>query len=110
MTILFFDTETTGLPDFKAPHDAEKQPHIVQLAGILCDDDGSVISKLSMILDNGVVIPEVASNIHGITTARAAKFGCPPTVALAPFFHLWVQADVVVAHNIEFDIFLLKTA
>lgn len=110
MTILFFDTETTGLPDFKAPHDAPHQPYIVQLAGILCDDSGKVISKLSMILDNGVDVPAGASNVHGITTKCAEAFGCPPTVALAPFFHLWVLADLVVAHNIKFDVFLLKTA
>ena len=109
-TILFFDTETTGLPDFKAPHDAPQQPYIVQLAGILCEDDGTVISKLSMIIDNGIEIPAQASDIHGITTERADEFGCPPQVALAPFFHLWVRADAVVAHNIKFDVFLLKTA
>jgi len=34
MTILFYDTETTGLPDFKAPSDAPHQPRIIQLAVI----------------------------------------------------------------------------
>ena len=34
---LFYDTETTGLPDFKAPSEAQHQPHIVQLAALLVD-------------------------------------------------------------------------
>ena len=36
---IFYDTETQGLPDFKAPSDAEHQPHIVQIACALVDCD-----------------------------------------------------------------------
>jgi DNA polymerase-3 subunit epsilon len=36
---LAFDTETTGIPDWKMPSESEYQPHLVQLAAILVDAD-----------------------------------------------------------------------
>ena len=39
----FFDTETTGLPDWKAPADAPGQPRIASVAIILCADDYRVV-------------------------------------------------------------------
>ena len=40
-----YDTETTGLPDFKAPSESEHQPHIVQLACALVDLDSRQITE-----------------------------------------------------------------
>ena len=40
MSLLFFyDTETSGLPDWKSPSEAEHQPHIVQAAGAIVDSE-----------------------------------------------------------------------
>lgn len=39
--ILFFDTETTGLPDRYTPLNSDRQPHCVQLAALLMEDDGT---------------------------------------------------------------------
>lgn len=39
--IFAFDTETTGLPDFRARSADPSQPHIVQLALLLYDDEGN---------------------------------------------------------------------
>lgn len=50
-TILFYDTETTGLPDWKSPSESETQPHLVQLAAILANaDTRQVISTLDLII------------------------------------------------------------
>lgn len=38
--ILFFDTETTGFPHKSKPVDHPDQPHVVQLAAELTEDDG----------------------------------------------------------------------
>ena len=110
MTVLFFDTETTGIPNFRLPIDDPCQPYLVQIAGILTDDAGKVLAQLSMIVNSDVDVPEAASNVHGITRERAAALGAPVPVVLAPFFHLWLRADLVVAHNLPFDEFVLKSA
>lgn len=37
--ILFYDTETNGLPLWREPSNHPGQPHITQLAAELCDAD-----------------------------------------------------------------------
>lgn len=110
MTILFFDTETTGLPDKRSPVSATHQPHVVQLAAILTEDDGTERASISIIVNPGVAIPEGASKVHGITDEVAAKYGVKPRVALTALRGLAMTADLVVAHNIEFDTFLVEVA
>ena len=83
--ILFFDTETTGFPDWKLPLSHEKQPHIVQLAAQLCDEYGRMLAEMCVVIDNDVDIPEKASAVHGITRERAAEIGIPADVALGEF-------------------------
>jgi DNA polymerase-3 subunit epsilon len=108
--ILFFDTETTGLPIFDRTPDHESQPHLVQLAAILSDDDGIERNKFSLIVDPGVPIPGLASRIHGITDELAARVGVKPAFALQCFVALATRAELFVAHHIEFDLAILDTA
>lgn len=110
MTILFFDTETTGLFSDRLPVDHPDQPYIVQLAAQLCHDDGEPIAGFSLIVDPGVTIPERASQVHGITNDIAAQFGVSAETALSSFGHLYTRADLVVAHNVKFDRGLIETA
>ena len=68
--ILFFDTETTGLVDFKASPASVNQPHLVQLGCILSEDNGEEISRLSLtVKPEGYEIPD--NMVHGITNAMA---------------------------------------
>lgn len=108
--IIFFDTETTGLPDWRMPIDHECQPHIVQIACILTEDDGRERASLNLIVDPGVAIPDGAARVHGITNEVAARCGVPAAVAVKTFANLLAAADVLVAHNIKFDAALLDTA
>jgi len=111
-SILFFDTETTGIYDFKRPAGHPSQPHIVQLAAQLRDDRGAVLSEFSFLVDNGqdVEIPDAATAVHGITTEKARMLGVPPELAMAAFRHLYSNCTLVCGHNLKFDIAVMETA
>ena len=108
---LFFDTETTGFPQDKLPLDDPAQPHIIQIAAMLDDENGNNKASMNVIInaDCGTV-PEGAYNVHKISEEIYKKFGVSYMVALASFNSLVQCADVIVAHNIAFDLKLLKTA
>lgn len=112
MKLFFYDTETQGLPDFRAPSAAPGQPHIVQFAGALVDTaTRRVIASVDLIVrpDGWVIPPEVAA-VHGITTERAAEVGLPEAEVLSIAMSLWRRADCRVAHNEEFDARILRIA
>ncbi len=109
MTYLFFDSETTGLPDFKMPPDWEGQPHICQIGAILADESGRVKAEMNFIITpDGWKIPQEASLIHGITPEDSAKYGISIKGALSLFARMLLNCETVVAHNIKFDLFMLE--
>jgi DNA polymerase-3 subunit epsilon len=109
--ILVFDTETTGMVNFRMPPDHEGQPNLVQLAAILLDDDGSERASMSVIIKpEGWKIPAGASAIHGITDEIAGRCGVTLRQALTLFHGLYAQAETVVAHNLDFDEAVMATA
>lgn len=99
-----FDTETTGLPEWKEPSGSEKQPHIVQLAAHQVDrDTQKVIQTLDVIVKpEGWVIPQEVTDIHGITTEYAGDVGVPEKMALEMFIEL-SGGHLHIAHNATFD-------
>ena len=104
---LFFDTETTGVPkDYKAPmSDLNNWPRLVQLAWILCDEEGNEIdSKNLIICPSNFTIPVEASRVHNITTEFALKEGVDLENALGHFTEASKYASTYVGHNISFDI------
>jgi DNA polymerase III epsilon subunit-like protein len=105
--MLFFDTETTGLPkNYKAPvKDVDNWPRLVQLAWLLATAEGTVIARGDDIVQpDGWTISDKAAGVHGITTERATAEGKPLKVVLADFVKLVLEPDVLlVAHNIDFD-------
>ena len=106
---LFYDTETTGLPDFKAPSEAPQQPHIVQLAALMVDlDTRETIQSMDVIIrPDGWDIPEEVAAVHGITTEHAADVGIPEGLALGMFMELWTGRPRV-AHNQQFDARIIR--
>lgn len=113
MPFLFFDTETTGLPDFRAPSDAPQQPHLVQLAMILMDDALVERACVSVIVKpDGWVIPEEGpAAVHGITNAMANAVGVPEKVAVHLYHSLLYGTGAVgVAHNSDFDLRIMRIA
>ena len=111
MNYLFFDTETTGLPrNYKAPvSDLDNWPRVVQLAWLVADDSGDIISQESHIIrPDGFSIPEAAAAIHGINDFRAQTEGEDLKAVLESFNRsLQAVSTTLVAHNLSFDISVL---
>ncbi|RQO58003.1 3'-5' exonuclease [Paucibacter sp. KBW04] len=109
---LFYDTETNGLPDFKAPSEAPHQPHIVQLGARLVDlTTRQIISTLDVVIRPvGWTIPDEVSAIHGITTERAHLFGVSESQALGLFLDMWNRSTVRIGHNEPFDARIIRIA
>ena len=112
MRALFYDTETTGLPDFSAPSESPHQPHIVQLGAALVDlDKHDIIASIDLIVKPDVwQIPADVAAVHGITTEYAAEVGVDETLAVNMLLALWAVANVRVGHNEQFDARILRIA
>lgn len=102
--IFAYDFETTGLPVFKEPSESELQPHIVSLAGVLCNiDTQKVVSSIDLIIKpNGWEIPEEVTSIHGISTEYALEVGVDEGFAIMMLQLLCGDSDRV-AYNSPFD-------
>lgn len=112
--ILFFDTETTGVPkNYKAPvTDLENWPRLVQLGYIVYDvlDRGEVSEYTSaefIVRPDGFVISPEVSKIHGVTQEKALTEGESLGMVLEAFGG-WVNAcDTLVGHNLSFDLHII---
>jgi len=110
MRVLVFDTETTGLPPHKSREvsvmDHVEWPHIVQFSYIIYN---SSEENIDLIIDRVICIPDCVEittencAIHGITKEMTKK-GCPIYPVLLEFMRYMSECDIVVAHNIEFDL------
>jgi DNA polymerase-3 subunit epsilon len=102
--ILFFDTETSGMIDRKLPSEHPSQPRLVQLGALLTERDLTPRAEISLLVESeGVKFHPKAIEVHGITEEMADHAGVPMLVALALFSNLCRRAELVVAHNMDFD-------
>ncbi len=102
--ILFFDTETNGLPNnFNAPAtDVENWPRIVQLAYSVYDDQGNQLDRHEAVINpDGWTVP--ADMIHGISHEFASDWGLDMPGQLDLFLDRVQDCDYLVAHNMGFD-------
>ncbi len=105
MKIFVFDTETTGFP--QRNEGLEKQPHIVQVAGVLWDIDGATgavteLGRINEMVKPPVSIPFGASQVHGIYDRDVADK--PPFSSVVDaFLKMANGADAVAGHNVSFD-------
>lgn len=93
MRILTFDTETHSLVE----------PHIIQLAAILTEDDKELASLNVIVKPDGWSVDPGAEAVHGISTDQALLAGVSIYSALWLFDELCGQADLITAHNYAFD-------
>lgn len=109
--VLAYDTETTGLPDFKAPSESAHQPHLVQLGALLVDlDSRKTIASMDVIVrPAGWTIPPETTEVHGITQEMAMDVGIAERTALEMFMELW-SGRPLLGHNESFDRRILRIA
>jgi DNA polymerase III epsilon subunit-like protein len=108
--VLFFDTETTGLPKKWNSHftNVDNWPRLIQLAFLVCGEFGDVLYKGSVIIKpEGFKIPIESAKIHGITNRYAIDNGYPLKNLLRDFKGLIDNVDLVVGHNLIFDLNIL---
>ncbi len=104
---LYFDVETTGLPtNPNAPSfDVENWPRLVQMAYLLEDEDAYVVDEGNFIVTpEDFIIPLSATDIHGISQGKANREGSPIKYALSNFLEAAERADMLIAHNMQFDL------
>ena len=120
MTFLVFDFETTGIP--RIPKSIEETSgqakkklsfrdldvydtaRVVSVAWRQADSD-----KYYIIKPIGFVIPDEATAIHGISTDQAMKEGADLITVLDELLNDMQHVDTIVAHNIYFDINVLRS-
>lgn len=108
MKVLIFDTETTGLPETKiiSQDTLDKWPHIVQFSFIIFDtkkNDILEIKDFIVKIPKDVNISEQSTAIHGITNEISRK-GIIINDILREFFDKLKNVDMLVGHNIDFDL------
>jgi DNA polymerase III epsilon subunit-like protein len=114
MQIIFLDTETTGLLPKGLELKSENLhlfPYVVQFSYIIYDTSTNQIIKMVdhiIKLPLNVIISEENSNIHKITNEISQTKGIEIRLSINEFMEDLKNIDLIVAHNLEFDINMLK--
>ena len=122
MRILFFDTETNGLPKFKTSVAPSEWPAVVQVAWQVWDfpslgettgTAGTTGTTADPTLHSAASYyvkppPSLEWNlgsqaIHLVTKEQALREGVEPEEVWGAFAHVLADVDCIVAHNLAFD-------
>ena len=106
---LVIDTETTGLPDWRLPADAEGQPRLASWCFILADRDCNPVHEWhGLVRPDRWTMPPDAGAINGLTNERLQAEGFPIAWPLS-LFAMALQANwTLVAHNLAFDMKIMR--
>jgi DNA polymerase III epsilon subunit-like protein len=115
--MIVFDTETTGLPDFKNLSKYNRfglnyygYPEIVQLAWLEYDNITHNMHYEDHIIRIHSDIPKDVQKIHGITNEIMREKGENPRQVLKLFIDAIERNEIYVAHNAQFDIKMILAA
>lgn len=108
---IYFDTETTGIPNRNLPWNHPRQPSIVSLAWVLVADDWHEgASHHHLIKPDGWTISPEAEAVHHISLAQCEAEGEPLFPILQQFKSALEDANEIYAYNIQFDIDMITIA
>jgi DNA polymerase III epsilon subunit-like protein len=113
MRVLVFDTETSGLPESKiiSPDTLHLWPHIVQFSYIIYDTEkNEIVMTMDDVIkvEDNVTISQESINLHGITKEISQEKGVKLSKILHIFCNYLKTTDVLVGHNVTFDIQMVK--
>jgi len=109
--VLVFDVETSGLLPKDKEAKLEDYPHILQLSFVVFDTNGWKVTKTGNTYINvsqKIEISKKITELTGITREMCDK-GIQIQRALREFGKEYMECDIIVAHNINFDRQMIKT-
>lgn len=102
MLVLVFDTETSGL---FPKNNIGDNPYMIQLACILYDTHSSkIINRINSLIKIDFEVGEEVIKLTGITNDNIKENGEDINIVLDNFNSLLLKCDILVAHNMEFDL------
>jgi len=109
MGYLVFDTETTGLPDWNKPAEANGQPRLASWCMIFVDRDFHAERMFSaLVKPDGWEMPAEAAAINGLTTQRLQAEGHSIEWPLSLMLAALDAGRTLVAHNLSFDAKIMR--
>ncbi|WP_431358090.1 3'-5' exonuclease [Sphingomonas anseongensis] len=103
---LAYDTETTDLPRPHLEPDHRAQPHLLQFAGILFDENGTELDRLFTMVRPGrdALLSTHAFAAHGISLEEAFHRGVEVSAVFRWFNSASKRSTCIVGHNVDFDL------
>lgn len=118
MSVILFDLETTGLPcragvKFGEYHSYKETgkyegARVVQISYMQCDPSLNMVALQDSVINSGGEFKIRNSHIHGITDAISEEEGENFDDVMNKFLEVLRSSDIVMAHNADFDVNVLK--
>lgn len=108
--IMFFDTETTGLFP-KNTRNIATFPYITQLCFIVYDvSTQSVVKCFNSYINipQDILITPIVTELTGVTREKCDQ-GVSIMYALNEFYKAYMSVHSIIAHNLSFDLKMIKT-
>jgi len=106
MRTIIFDFETTGLP-LHPDAKIDKQPRVIEFGAVIVAGSGQIVSECSLLINPEQKLDATITKITGLTDAELV--GKPVFLEAEPELRsMFGLADLMVAHHLPFDQFLLE--
>lgn len=107
--LIFTDTESNGLPDYKRPADDPDQPRIASLCTILTTNDLRILDlRYSLVAPDGWEMTAESTAINGLTDEMLLARGRPIAEVMQHWNDLLDTGSLVIGHNIRHDMKLIR--